>query len=499
MKKDKEEKKENKEPNKFIKVIKSKWLIKGTSTALLVAAIICIYVAIVVFLNSLDLEPIDLSEDKLYTLSDEVKQKIENADINQDVKMYFFGSTEDDENLKLAKQFNNINGHITAEAVDVNERKDLAEKYGLSDGVREIIIECGERVKGIETTDLMTYDMESGESINIADEKLANSIVSLTLENVPKVYFLEGYSDFSLISGKHSMSYLAALLANEITEIDTFNIITTGKVPDDCDTLIIQTPNRDFDDATTTAIEQYIDSGKNIIWFNAAITKKIDTPNVNKILAKYGVNPFEVGYILETDNSKMAVLQQQAYPNLIIPSIQQSKATKNIYNTSGILLLNATKINLENEDKLKELKVESTNLISSSENSYFTANLNGDVNNSGAEKKSYTIGVELDKTIQEENQDENKPAVESKMVLIGENYFITDDYITYQYNKRLPLDTIAYLSDREEDIVSRKSMGNVTYTATQQENTIILILSFGAPVLIVIIGIVVWIRRRRKK
>ena len=71
--------------------------------------------------------------------------------------------------------------------------------------------------------------------------------------------------------------------------------------------------------------------------------------------------------------------------------------------------------------------------------------------------------------------------------------------VAYRKNKDLVLNSIAYLSDREEDITVRKSTGSITYTATEQENRIILAIITIVPLLIIIVGIVVWIRRKRKK
>ena len=96
----------------------------------------------------------------------------------------------------------------------------------------------------------------------------------------------------------------------------------------------------------------------------------------------------------------------------------------------------------------------------------------------------------------------------SKLIIYGENYFISDYQLTQNsqygaiqlaYNKDLVLNSIAYLVDREEDITARKSTGTVTYTATEQQDTIIKVIIFVIPALIMIIGIIVWQIRRRKK
>lgn len=498
--KTKKERKTEKKPNKFIETIKKKWLIDGTKTCILVVAIIAIFIAINLIMQKLELTPIDFSQEKLYTLTDESKEQVK--DIEKDVNIYFVGYTDDNSNLDLAKQYKKANERINVEAVDANNRPDLVEKYGIESGTQGIIVECGEKSKVLTEQDLVTYDTSSYETISIAEEKLTSSIKSVTADKVPKVYFLEGYSDFSL---KQNMNYLNMYLGNEINEVNTLNILSAGKVPDDCDTLVITNPTKDFDDVTTNAILDYIKSGRNILWLNAAVTSNKDIPNVNKILAEYGVKPFEVGIIRETDSSKMVTNS----PDLIIPEIQSSIVTKDLYNTTGVILVNATKVNIDT-DKLEEINVEENDLMMTSEGAYFRTNFNNQSSAAASdeEKGSFVVGAELKKTIKEADEENNVAAVTSKMVIYGENYFISDyqlsessqyGAIQLAYNKDLVLNSIAYLVDREEDITARKSTGTVTYTATDEQDTIIRTIIFSVPALIIFAGIVVWQFRRRKK
>ena len=74
--KTKEEKKIHKFINKFIEIIKKKWLINGTKTVILVAIILAIFLTINIIMKSLDLTPVDLSQDKLYTLTDDSKRLV---------------------------------------------------------------------------------------------------------------------------------------------------------------------------------------------------------------------------------------------------------------------------------------------------------------------------------------------------------------------------------------------------------------------------------------
>lgn len=491
----------DKKSNKFLEIIKKKWLINGTMTFLLIAIIIAVFIAINIIMQKLELTPLDFTQEKLYTLTDESKERVK--DIDQDVNIYFIGYTDENSTLDLAKQYKKANEKIVAESVDINNRPDLANKYGIESGTQGIIVECGERSKVLTENDLVTYDTSTYETISIAEEKLTSSIISVTSAKIPKVYFLAGYSEFSL---NENMNYLNMYLENEINEIATLNILTTGKIPDDCDTLVITTPNRDFDEMATNAIMAYIQSGRNILWLNSAVTSQKDMPNVNKVLASYGVKPFEVGIIRETDADRMITNS----PDLILPDIQHATVTEDLYNTTGVVLINATKVNI-NVDQLEELNVEETDLLLASENSYFRTNFNiqSDAPNANEEQGSFVIGTELEKTIQEANEETGESSITSKLIIYGENYFISDyplsqnsQYAAIQlatYNKDLILNSIAYLVDREEDITARKDTGRVTYTATEAQDTIIQIIIFAVPITIIIVGIIVWQVRRRKK
>lgn len=499
MKKDKINK-EDKE-NKFIQTIKKKWLINGTKTLILVALLILIFIAINMWTQSLNLNPMDLSQDKLYTLTDESQEKVKN--IQKDVNIYFVEYEEGDSNFDLAKQYTNANEKIKVEIVNASSRPDLASKYGLETGNQGIIVECGDKYKVLTSSDLVTYDTSTYETISIAEQKLTSAIKSVTSDVIPKVYFLEGYSEFSLSS---NMQYLNIYLANEVNEIKTLDLLSSGKVPDDCDTLVITTPSKDFDEIATNAIIDYINSGKNILWLNAALTKQTDMPNVAKILAMYGVKPFEKGVIRETDSSKMI----SGSADLIKPEIEYSTITKDIYNTTGLIFLNATKINLVDETALEELKVSKTELLHASDASYFRTDFTIQTNSiaDNEEKGKFLIGAELSKTISSANEETGEKEKMSKLVIYGENYFITDyqmnssystGIIQLAYNKDLVLNSMSYLVNRQEDITARKNTGTVTYTATEQQDIIIRVVIFAVPILIIIAGIIVWIIRRRKK
>ena len=248
--------KKEKKSNKFIETIKKKWLINGTKTLILVLLIVAIFLGINIGMQKLNLTPIDFSQEKLYTLSDESKDKVKNID--KEIHIYFIGYSEEAVDLDLAKQYNKANEKIIVESVNATDRPDLVEKYGITTDTSGIIVACGEKSKVLSANDLVTYDSSTGERISIAEEKLTSAIMTVTADEIPKVYFLEGYGQFSL---NQNMKYLQMYLQNEITETTTLNVLSTGKIPDDCDTLVIITPEKDFDDVATNSIIDYINKG----------------------------------------------------------------------------------------------------------------------------------------------------------------------------------------------------------------------------------------------
>ena len=499
--KKKNKEKKDKKPNKFIEIIKKKWLINGTKTLILVLIILAIFFGINIGMQKAEITPLDFSKEKLFTLTQASKDKVK--DIQKDINLYFVEYSDDDSTLDLAKQYNKVNEHIKVEAVKANDRPDLVQKYGIESGTTAIIAECGEKYKILSSQDLVTYDSTTYESISIAEERLTSAIQTVSTDYIPKVYFLSGYSKLSLSSG---LQYFNAYLENEIYDVETVDVLTTGKIPDDCDTLVITMPSQDFDEIATNAIIDYINAGKNILWFQAATAQSTEMPNVNKILEMYGISPFSLGIIRETDTSKMLSGQ----PDLILPEIQSTDVTKKLVNSEGVIFVNATKINVMESDKLSELKVEETPLLTTSSKSYFRTNFSNSQDTAEAddEVNTFTVGAMMTKTLSEANEETGEKAKTSKLIIYGENYFISDMALTsstqapviqYRQNKDLALNSISYLVNREEDITARKSTGTITYTATETENRIILAIIFAVPVVIIVAGIVVWTIRRRKK
>ena len=221
MKKEKNNKSVNSDKKKlgtrFMDTLKKRWLISRTNTLLLIAILIAIVILINSAFASLDLTPIDCTANNEYTLTDESKERIK--DITNKVNIYFVGFEDGDATISLAKQYNKVNENINVEEIDINERTDIASKYNIESSSQVIIVENGEKSKVLYSDDLYTYD-SSYNTIDLTEEKITSAILNVSSDKIANVYFLTGYSDYSLdYSG--GMSYLAAYLEDEILNYNT--------------------------------------------------------------------------------------------------------------------------------------------------------------------------------------------------------------------------------------------------------------------------------------
>ena len=136
---------------KFFEIIKKKWIADTTRVVLLIALLIVVYIAINILAEKLNLPTLDFTEEKLYSVSDESKEKVK--DIEQEVTLYFFGADENTTIIDFAKQYTAINPNIKVEVVDSTQRPDLLQKYDISDSESAIVVQSPERSKTISAYD----------------------------------------------------------------------------------------------------------------------------------------------------------------------------------------------------------------------------------------------------------------------------------------------------------------------------------------------------------
>ena len=114
------------------------------------------------------------------------------------------------------------------------------------------------------------------------------------------------------------------------------------------------------------------------------------------------------------------------------------------------------------------------------------------------------VGALATKTISEEDNIQSKLIIYSNEICASNLQVpVSNQYYMYAVdlynNEDVILNSISYLTERTDTITIRKTSEEEIYTVTDQEDAIIKAIIFIMPVIIIVIGLVVWqIRRRRK-
>ena len=486
---------------KFIEIIKKKWIRDSLLTATLVLILIAIFILVNLLFMNLDIAPWDFTEQGLYTLSDESKEQI--ANVEQNVTMYFFGYDEGSTAVTLAKQYHDANDKITIQIINTSERPDLAAQYNVSTSSQLVAVQATERYKIIDASEMYTYDSSTYQYIDVTEQKLTNAILDVTIAQKPQIYFLTGHGEYG-ISSSSAMGTLATYIENDVNDVNTLDLLTSD-MPETCDVLVIANPTSDFTDLETEKIQNYINAGGKIVWmqdpymFNAGWTESTTYPNITKILSQFGIS-FSSGVVCEQGTDHMIA----GTPDLIVPEMTYNQIVQDLYTDGMVALLDSGRINTVSDEELEELGVTASPFLQSTETSFYRADINSDISQKldSDEDGPFVLAEILTKKI---NDDTESTLVAYSNALFATNYTVQisgsiGTPISIRQNKDIILNTIAYLSDREDTIRIRKDTGLVSFDAiTEQENRVVLWIIFAIPVIIIVAGIVVAIVRKRKK
>lgn len=482
--------------------LRRKWLVNGTKTFLIVAILVVAYIALNLTIKQLDLPEIDVTENKIYTLSDSSKKAIENVD--QEIKIYAYGFEEDSSLIKFLKQYNKTNEKITYEILTEESNLQMIKENDLQEGYYVLIMQSGDSKKVINaSTDFSSYDNTTYQTIDTTEQTLTNSILALTEENKPKAYFVTGHGEYD----SNEVSLLKSYLANEAFEVNTLNIATQNAIPEDCDILAILSPDSDLLDAEASIIKNYITNGGKIYFSMDILSQEVSLPNLQSVLDEFGVS-VQNGYILEYDKTA----GNSNYPYVFMPQISSTnQITKDIYSDSIMWIAYSAKLNYKSDEELTTLNIKKETLLSSSEESVFVSDLSSDMATAAktAQTGKADIASLMTKTITKTNEAGEEETVEAKLIISATGSFASDyivSELTSNYpisylgsNKDFVINSFAYLGEKGNTISIRKDMANSTYLPTEKQNAIVMTIITTVPIIIILIGITVSAYRKKRK
>ena len=470
-------------------------------TIILIIFLIVVVWGVNVWADSKNLAQIDVTKEHLYSLTNTSKDQLKNLD--KDVKIYAYGYVKTDDIINFLAQYNAFNKKITYEIISESTNYDLVTKYSLGTS-KALVVTCGEKDRVIYPDyEFSTTDYNTRDTINLAEEVITNAILKVSTDNPVKVYFATGNGEY----GQSDLYALSTYLNEEVYELEDLNLLTITEIPSDCDILAILSPTEDISDSQAELIKNYANNGGNLL-VCASAPEEGEFTNLQKVLDLYGVS-INKGLLYEGDSGHYLAYQNSLpLPYILIPGYSSaSPITSEFSNSSSQMIIMPWAQSLTINDVSEEnVTVTNSEIVSTSSKCYNITDYSKGITNStlkDLETSTYTIGSEFTRTIKA-----GESNIESKLVIYANTSFFADSYqdanvkvstMSSAGNINLIMNTFAELGE-EEDLITVRKAANVTeFQNTESQDRIVKLVIFGIPVLIIVIGIIIWNHRRNKR
>lgn len=455
----------------------------ATSLSVLVVVIVIVFNLVVGRLPAGTLE-FDISGRDLYTVSGQSVDFLKKLDKDIDIVVL---SQEDAINEQLLKFINNyakLSPHLKLKFIDPVLDPNALTEYDADEN--SVVVSCDETSKkkvlnlvGFEgyIDGLILYDAQAFQfygqykplSLD-AEGQLTSAINYVTSSTDNKMYLLQGHNEMAL--GATATSLISK--ANIATP--SLNLLTDGGVPDDCQLILCVDPEKDLTDDERGMLETYLRNGGKLLLL-------LDNPeleNFNALLALYGLQ-MQKGLIGDNDRHYKAFTKQYGI-FCVYPELSKTSDVTSGITTNALLRYAGGMLQVTPERRGSIL----TPFMTTSDNGVLMA----DRNTSTTGK--YILGA----TVTESFTD--KPGVQTRLTVISAVDLISDQISTSMANMDIFMNAVTKnYSDVQNIYIPSKSLEVTPINLGQ--NVIWGIIFFGAiPFVLLIGGIVYWIRRRNR-
>ena len=440
----------------------------GTNTAILTLAVL----AILVFLNFVGYrhhKRFDLTTEKLYTLSDQTKKIV--GGLRNDVTIVHFAKLPDPALDDLMAEYVNLGPHVKYQAVDPEQKPDVAKQYGATH-MGDLIAASGSRTERI----------EPGIRGHVGEEDVTTGLIKLTRDKSKMVCFLTGHGEKS-VSDSSDTGYSSAEqgLKKESYTDKSVNLVADNGVPGDCDVLVIPGPTQSFLPPEATMISKYLGEGGKVL---IEVDPETD-PKLGDIFQAWNI---KVGDNVVIDASGMGQLIGAGPAIPLVTTYGSSPITKGFTGSMTYFPLART-VSIADTSKTDPEAVE---LLKTSPRSFTTPNLKE--KKITYNPKTDTIGP-LSLAVAANRKAGDKT---ERLVVIGDSDFASNRAVNDYRNGDLFYNTINWLAQDENLISIRpKSPANrrVNMTTGQEAALHWLDLVFF-PGAVILSGVYIWWKRR---
>lgn len=466
---------------------KKKIFQNGSYSIFISLAVVVILVVVNLLIGTLptNITNIDLSEQQMFSISDQTKKVLDGLDT--DVTVYFVAQSGNEDSVisEILEKYEDMSEHINVKAIDPGVNPAFASNY-TTDGISDnsLVVESAKRFQVIAKDSIYvtttSYDSEGNEVSSTSfngESALTSAIDYVTSDTLPKAYNLVGHSEMVF------SDTLASYIAKENIEVVDLSLATSTEVPEDCACLIINGPEKDVSESEAEAIADYLEDGGHLLYiknYQSAVGTRLDN-----LVAEYGIT-VENYMVFEADSS----FTFNNYPNMIIPNYREHTVTAPlIENMMYCLVPNALRLSVGTE--AEALLSTTTSGYAKDLTQEFTS-----VEKTTKDKKGACVLAAAY---------EGSPLMsgeKTQIVVISSMDFLDAEVSSYvaDGNYDFVINSIGWMCEHGSSIaIHSKNLGSdAIYLSSSQANLWTVLLMGIIPLAIIVTGIVIWVIRRRR-
>lgn len=434
----------------------------GANTVVMTVAVLAI-VGFANFLGYRHHKRIDLTTEKLYSLSDQTRKVV--SDLKKDVKVILFDKDDRQGLGDQMKEYRNLSSRFTFERIDPQKNIEAAKQYK-PEHLGDVVVISGDRTEKPKDT---------------TEQSIINAIIKVTRDSLKKVCFVEGHGEKKLSSANEGDGYgvVNKMLKDENYETKTINLVSSTDVPADCDVLVLAGPKQSLFPQEASAIGKYLEKGgKAMLLIDPDVDAKLDD-----VLHSWGI---QLGNNTVVDVSGVGRFFQLGPGAPLARSYGSHPITKDFEGTMTFFPLSRS------VETIPGSNASATELMKTSEDSWAETDIKEQPVrfDEGKDKKGpISLGVAANKTEGDK---------EARLVVIGDSDFASNQFVDIQRNGDLFMNSINWLS-QDEDLISIRPKNpadrRVSMTEADQ-NQMFWITLVLMPLAAIGSGVYIWWRRR---
>lgn len=482
---------------------KRRWTISRNmiSTSVFSTGMIAIVVALTVVVNLIasalpeTYTQIDATSQKLYSITKDTEKYLDT--LKDDVTLYVMvnKNSKDDNVDRTLQKYASASKHVKVKYVDPNVSPTFASKYTDNDVTsNSIIVVCGDRSKVIDyNSDIYEYSYDSSYNYSVTgydcEGQVTAAIQYVTSESTTNVYELTGH-DESTLSGDFS-----EVFQKRFMNVGSLSLLTVDAIPEDCQAIFITAPQSDLSEDDLSKLSQYLGNGGKI-YLSIDYSKWNDLTNFKKLLSDNNIETTE-SLLAETDRS-----YYYQSPFYLLPNVENTEVSSSVAGMTQVFVPYSVGITYTGEDdsNVTSFMTTSDTTIAKAAANIAAVQSQADAANIASVQDGDTQGqYSLGMMVTNENGGE--------LCVLGSAMMCTDsaNQIVSGHNATLfngIVNALVTTDDENSDnavVIAAKdyTVSNLTVSANAM---LVYGILWGIfmPIVLIIIGIIVWARRRKR-